>query len=81
MPATISQNGSEVKPCSAMATQPCQCSASAAMAGCLSANTVMTPLKYSPVIIESAAMAPMMMDGMASSTSGTVTTQGDSCGT
>jgi len=55
--------------------------ASAAMAGCLSANTVMTPLKYSPVIIESAAMAPMMMDGMASSTSGTVTTQGDSCGT
>ena len=44
MPATISQNGSEVKPCSAMATQPCQWCVSASMAGCLS-KTVITPSK------------------------------------
>ncbi|MNY59158.1 hypothetical protein D3C86_1955710 [compost metagenome] len=37
-------------------------------------------LKNSPNSIGSMAMAPMITDGIASSTSGSVTTHGDSCG-
>ncbi len=50
------------------------------MAGWAAALTKIAPLKKSPNNIGPMVMKPITTDGMASSTSGTVTTQGDSCG-
>ncbi|MNS81791.1 hypothetical protein D3C72_1155130 [compost metagenome] len=69
----------------AIGTQPWNASRSSSIAWWFSPTKITslnaTPcLKNSPNSIGSMAMAPMITDGIASSTSGSVTTHGDSCG-
>ena len=63
-----------------MATGPWKASSSSFMAWCLAPSTKIASLKNSPKSIGSIVMKPITTDGIASSTSGSQTTQGDSCG-
>ncbi len=59
---------------------PRKTSVSSAIAGWATALTTKASLKKSPNNIGPMVRKPISTDGMASNTSGTVTTQGDSCG-
>ncbi len=63
-----------------MATGPWKASSSSFIAWCLVPLTTIASLKNSPNSIGSIVMKPITTEGMASSTSGSQTTQGDSCG-
>ena len=79
-PPKANQKGAEVSACTAIATGPWKASPSSCITGCLSALTTIASLKNSPNSMGSIVKKPITTEGIASITSGTHTTQGDSCG-
>ena len=82
-PASASQNGSEAKACRRHAHGAAgswNSLASSSIAGCFSVLKKIALPKKLPYSIGLIVRKPMTADGIASSTSGSVTTHGDSCG-
>jgi hypothetical protein len=79
-PARARYSGGVNKAWETMANGPWKISANFVMAGWAAALMKIASLKKSPNSMGWMVMKPITTDGMASSTSGTVTTQGDSCG-